>query len=63
LKKKWNVTNIENKYVILPVEQMSQVLEEFAEMIYLDFCQLQKNSPLDSADITSNEEKRTGTDG
>ena len=48
-KQKWNPEVIENlKADDFDLKKYEQLLEEMAEIIYSEICQLQKNSSLDS---------------
>lgn len=59
MKRTWECTQVEIVHSILPDEEYNQILEEYAEMVYCYFCQLQEIKPEAPELLT----KRTGTDG
>lgn len=64
MKQKWDAQHVECVPVRIPVEEYNQILEEFAELIYLGLCQLQKDEPLVSVSPDESQVlERTGTDG
>lgn len=60
MKRIWEKPQIEINHAILPNEEFEQLLDEWAEIVYRHFCQLQN----DDQDLVSKPlMKRTGTDG
>jgi hypothetical protein len=47
MKKRWEALRVDHDFSTIPTEEYKLILEEFAEMIYRDFCQLQKDEPLE----------------
>lgn len=62
MKKKWEPKVVNHDFSIIPTEEYKLILEEFAELIYRDFCQLQKDESLDRV-LESTGVERTGSDG
>ncbi len=62
MKKKWEPKTVSHDFSIISSEEYKQVLEEFAEMIYGSFSQLQKIESTDRVPETQSVD-RTGTDG
>ena len=71
MKKKWELLKVTHDFSILSDDEFKQNLAEFAELVYFQMCQLQKDKPLSVTSLQSSElvEKltptlrRTGTDG
>ena len=60
MKRVWEKPQIEIEHAILQNEEFEQLLDEWAEIVYRHFCQLQNEDlVLDSPTLM----KRTGTDG
>ena len=60
MKRIWEKPQIEIEHEILRDEEFEQLLDEWAEIVYRHFCQLQSEDlVLDSLTLM----KRTGTDG
>lgn len=62
MKKKWEPKSVIHDFSTIPTEEYKQILEEFAELIYRDFCQLHTDQPHVNATFTPVEE-RTNTNG
>lgn len=63
MNKKWDeieVINLRNEKINKKV--FEQMIEEVANIIYIELCQLQKNSFSDSSNVKDNLLKRTGSD-
>lgn len=61
MKKVWEKPQIEIHHAIIPTEQYEQLLYEWAEVVYRQFCQLHKID--DQALVSETLLQRTGTDG
>lgn len=48
MKKKWKLKTIEESVEVIERKELRKIFEEVAEIIYLDLCQLQKDSSLNS---------------
>ena len=59
MKRIWETPQIEIEHAIVTSEEFDQLLDEWAELVYRDFCQL----PEDQALVPETLTKRTGTDG
>jgi hypothetical protein len=42
--KKWDVEKLERIYEMIDTEEFRKRIEECADLVYFDFCQLQKDS-------------------
>lgn len=62
MKKRWEPKKVIHDFSTIPTEEYKLILEEFAELIYRDFCQLRTDEPLAHV-TTSPVVERTGTDG
>ncbi len=51
---KWEVHKINHKYEIIKFDEFRKLIEETAELIYSDFCQLQKDSSISAPDNENN---------
>ena len=54
MKHKWNLKTVEESIELVDDKEFRKIIEEVAELVYLDFCQLQKNSSLDLLDNECN---------
>jgi hypothetical protein len=66
--RRWDFTKIEEVYEIVSFEKFNQLVDEWAEFVYLYLSQLtashsEEPENLNASCHTSSEEKRTGTDG
>lgn len=50
MKQKWNLKNVEESFELVESVEFKKIIEEVAEIVYLDFCQLRKDSFLDLLD-------------
>jgi hypothetical protein len=50
MKTKWNLEKVEEEFEIIENKEFRKIIEEMAELVYLNVCQLQKNSSLDLLD-------------
>lgn len=63
MKKKWEqVESVNLRNDAFSEKEFEQIVEEVANVIYSELCQLQKNSSLDSLTLKDKILKRTGTD-
>jgi hypothetical protein len=60
MKRIWEKPQVEIEHAIIPKEEFDQLLDEWAEIVYRHFCQLQE---VDQAEVSVNPMRRTGTDG
>ena len=63
MKKKWEPKSIELIPVIITTEEFDQLLEEYAEILYVELRQLSQRQNLCSAPTNNQVEGRTGTNG
>jgi hypothetical protein len=42
--KKWDIEKSERIYEVIDAEEFRKVIEECADLVFFDFCQLQKDS-------------------
>ena len=63
MKRIWEFTQVEIDHVIVPVEEMDQRLEEWAEVVYRHLCQLSEKDFKVSRNSIPIEGGRTGTHG
>ena len=63
MKKRWEALRVDHDFSTIPTEEYKQVLEEFAELLYRDFCQLQKEEPLVNAFIAAQAAERMCSNG
>ena len=54
MKRKWNVKSVEEELEMVENKEFRIVIKEVAEMIYLNVCQLQKDSSIDLLDNEHN---------
>lgn len=54
MKQKWNVKSVEEEVEVIENKEFRIIIEEVAEMIYLNVCQLQKDSSIDLLDNEHN---------
>jgi len=50
MKQKWNLKNVEESFELVESDEFKKIIEEVAEIVYLDFCQLRTDSFLDLLD-------------
>jgi hypothetical protein len=62
MRHKWTIDQIEHAPYEITEAKEKQLIAELAEVMYIYFCQLQKNSPksICSHDSSEREEERTG---
>lgn len=63
MKKRWEALHVDHDFSAIPTTEYKQILEEFAELIYRDFCQLQKDKPLEHNLVAAHVAERMCSNG